>query len=152
MTDTSKKSFLVDTNLLVYLLDKSSEYNLQVYNFFEWVENNNRVLVIAQQNIVELVNTLVADYNLNFRQAVIKTKKLLDGKEFRVIFPLPTTLDRFFSLSSTKKRAFDLYLIATALDNEVDTVITNNENDFTGVEGFNALSLEEIEELIKSKD
>src|SRR3990170_4477218 len=97
MTDISKKSFLVDTNLLVYLLDEDSKFYPQVYNFFEWAEKNRQPLVIAHQNVVELINTLMSDYKLNFRQAVKKVKKLLDGKEFKIIFPLLTTLDKFFS-------------------------------------------------------
>ncbi len=152
MIDISGKNFLVDTNILVYLLDKESEFHLQVLNFFEWTEENNHALVVTQQNILELINTLAVDYKANLKQAISKTRRLLGAKEFKIIFPLPGTLDRFFNISKKEgKEPFDLYLTATALDNGVDTIITNNKDDFSGVKGFKALSLEEVTEMVERK-
>ena len=149
MTDTSKRNFLVDTNLLVYLIDEKSEFYLSVFKFFEWVEKSNNTLVVAHQNILELMNTLIVDYKLELKEASDKANKLLAGREFRIIFPLPSTLDKFFSfLKKPGKRTFDLYLAATAIDNGIDTIATNNKDDFLGVKEFKVLDLEDLKKVM----
>ena len=56
---------------------------------------------------------------------------------FEVISPLPTTFETFLKLLETnpKNYPFDLYLAATALDNQVFRIITANVKDFVNL-GF----------------
>jgi len=69
-----------------------------------------------------------------------------------IISPLPSTLSRYFNLTKSKgvKRGniFDYYLAATALDNGVDFILTNNADDFSEIEGFTATTLEEVRKII----
>lgn len=149
MTATLKKSFLVDTNILVYLSDNKSPFYSQVFEVFEWFEKNEVKVAIAHQNIIELINTLVKDYGLNLTRAVKGVQTLLTKREFVIIYPLHTTIGTYFSLvDSGNKGTFDLYLAATAIDNGIDCIVTNDPKAFKGIKNLEVLDLQGIKKLI----
>jgi len=150
MTDIFPKSFLVDTNILVYLSDKNSQFYLPTLHFFEKSERENIKLVVAHQSILELTRTLVKDYQLNFTQATQKSRLITYDEKFEVIFPLYSTLHTYYKIAKNKNKignVFDLYLAATALDNGINNIVTNNPIDFTKIPNFKAFSLEELRTL-----
>jgi len=162
MTNISKKNFLVDTNILIYALDKKSLFFKKVVEFFEWSEakkvrlflaHDKKVrLFLAHQNLLELIRTLINDYGVSYKVAEKNARGFIDGEAINLISPLPSTLSRYFNLTKSKgvKRGniFDYYLAATALDNGVDFILTNNADDFSEIEGFTATTLEEVRKII----
>lgn len=151
MIATLKKSFLVDTNTLVYSLDINSQFSGPAAAFFEWSERSERELAVAHQNVIELVNVLVTDYSIVQSEAIEKVKILIEEKPFRLIFPLPTTIERFYKIAKRQiRKPFDLYLAATALDNGIDCIVTNDPKGFKGIEGLDVLSLIEVSKFVKT--
>jgi len=152
MTNISKKNFLVDTNILIYALDKKSLFFKKVVEFFEWSEDKKVRLFLAHQNLLELIRTLINDYGVSYKVAEKNARGFIDGEAINLISPLPSTLSRYFNLTKSKgvKRGniFDYYLAATALDNGVDFILTNNADDFSEIEGFTATTLEEVRKII----
>lgn len=152
MTITSKKRILVDTNILAYLSDKESPFFEKVFRFFSLCEENGTKIVMAQQNVIELVRTLVRDYGLTLPKSLEKVRLLLSEREFEIIHPFPSTLDLYFQLvSSGSKGTFDLYMASTAIDNGVDCIVTNDPKGFKGIKGLEVLSLRDIDELVGGK-
>lgn len=145
MIDISKKSFLVDTNIWIYYFDTSSPFHPQAYDFFKVSLERQVKIVVAQQNFIEFVNTLTKDYKKSFSESVKEAEVFIRSGEFRVIFPLSTSLGLYKSLiKNGHKGAFDLYLAATAIDNGVDCIVTNDPKGFKGIKGLEVFSLEEI--------
>ncbi|OGM14617.1 hypothetical protein A3E44_03995 [Candidatus Woesebacteria bacterium RIFCSPHIGHO2_12_FULL_41_24] len=151
MTNTSKESFLLDTNVLVYLLDKDSKFYRQVIELFEWIEDKNLTIYISYQVILELIRTLVKDYNFLLSKSIGLTRRLVEKKPFETIFPLPSTIEKFYEISASNnnKQVFDIYLAATALDNGVNSLVTNNKKDFEGIKGLRVYDLKDISVKIK---
>lgn len=153
MTDTSRKSFLIDSNILVYALDKASPYYKKVIKFFEWSEENSILLVITHQNILEVINTLSIDYKKDLSVTLRNVRNLISQEIFEIIFPTIRTIDTFFDLNKNyhslrRSITFDLYLTATAMDNGIKAIITNNRKDFEGIRDFEVYGLEDIEKII----
>lgn len=152
MTDISKKSFLVDTNILVYALDKDSPFYPSAFKLLDWAEGKRITICVTHQNILELANVLVTNYKLK-RSIALKTAKSLVVKEpFKTISPQPSTLEVFYEIAEGKEtKHFDLYLAATAIDNGVDIIITNDPKGFKGIKNLEVFSLEQIVKEIQSE-
>lgn len=150
MTDILRRSFLADTNILVYALDEDSPFYSRVFELLDWAEKEQGSVYVTHQNILELVNVLVKDYKLKRSLALTKAKSLVAKEPFRTICPLPTTIEVFYKIAKGKEAEhFDLYLAATALDNGVDCVVTNDPKGFKGIEGLEVFSLKEIEKIAR---
>jgi len=148
MTSISNKNFLVDTNILVYSLDRKSPHFPGVVKFFQWAQDNHINLAVAHQNILELIHTLQIDYGLSHKLALQKAKAFIAAPPFQTISPLPATLSKYFTLVTKKnKNEFDLYLAATALDNQVNQIITHNPKDFAQIKDLKAYKLNQISKL-----
>lgn len=115
MTDIFEKKFLVDTNILVYYFDEKSEFHDAVFSFLK-------------KCIVKILSQLA-------REEMIK-----------VILPLSTTTGLFVEILQGRDRnqIFDLYLAATAIDNDITSIVTNNPKDFAGISNFKAFGLKEL--------
>lgn len=147
MIDILKKSFLADTNILVYALDHDSPFFPRVFKLLEWAEKEQISVFVAHQSILELINVLVNDYKLKRSSALEKAKDLVRKEPFRIISPLPTTLEIFYEIAKNKERKhFDLYLAATAIDNGVNCIITNDPKGFSRIRNFEVLRLKDIDE------
>jgi predicted nucleic acid-binding protein len=145
MKDTSSVKLAFDTNIWIYLLDKKSPFYNLVKSVFSRVEKDYEI-IITQQNLLEILDTLLIDYKLLPTDAIKKIQLILDHK-ITLIQPRPQTLATFLNLAeSTLKRRnnFDLYLGATLLDNGVTTLITNDKKGFKGIKNLQVLLLEEF--------
>lgn len=149
MTDILKRSFLADTNILVYALDEDSPFYPAVFKFFDWAEREHILIYVAHQNILELTNVLVTDYKLKRSLALAKTKSLVAREPFKTLSPQSTTIEVFYEIvEGNEAKHFDLYLAATAIDNGVDCIVTNDPKGFKGVEGLEVLSLKDMEKIV----
>ena len=137
MNLTSEARYLVDTNILVYSVDRHSPFHRRSREILETGLEQDVSFAIAHQNIVEFAAVLTRRYGVKMEQAVGDAQVF--ASRFEVIFPLPTTLETFFQLVKEKTTyPFDLYLAATMLDNQITRMITGNAKDFSG------LGLEEV--------
>lgn len=138
MSLTSGTRYLVDTNILLYSVNRASPFYTQAKETLETGLREGVSFVVAHQNLVEFIAVLERAYKIEQKQAAEDAQAF--ASHFEVIFPLPTTFDIFLKLIGKNKTTypFDLYLIATMLDNQVTRVITENTRDFQD------LGLEEV--------
>lgn len=128
----------IDTNILVYALDRESPYFDQTKSLFAQFKEQKTSLYTAQQNVLEAENVLINTYKVEVKEAVEKVKKILEAFEFSILSSLPTTLVRCHTLVSKMKsrNIFDLYLAATLMDNKIDQLVTADTGDFKGIPKF----------------
>lgn len=151
MTDILSRSFLADTNILVYALDKDSQFYPRVFELLDWAERERVLICVTHQNILELINVLVTDYKLKRSLALVSAKSLVAKEPFKTIPPLQTTLEVFYKIAEGKEaKHFDLYLAATAIDNGVDCIVTNDPKGFKGIKGLEVFNLSDLEKFYKN--
>jgi len=132
MRITYNAKYLVDTNILLYTLDKKSPFHKESVK----IMNNKRraELVVAQQNLLELVAVLRRGFKVPLKQAIADAQ--IFANNLKLIFPRPQTWLTFTGLAEKVRPTiypFDIFLAATMLDNGIDKIITANKKDFVGL-------------------
>ena len=144
MTNISAGKWIIDSNIILYFLDKDSSFHQETKTIFSLFISGKIVPVVAQQNILEVGNVLRKIYHWN----TPAIKKLLKGiiYEFniQVIFPLPKTHITWLDLISDDNLEaidyFDYYLSATMLDNGFRRILTANIKDIYKIPGIKAVN------------
>lgn len=142
MTLTSGARYLVDTNILVYSVDRASPFHIAARTLLEDGVERGTPFVIAHQNVLEFIAVLTSGHRVPISEATNDAESFIAHME--CIAPLPTTWETCANLLRTAKRRpyiFDCYLTATMLDHGIHRIITQNKKDFEG------LGLEEIRSL-----
>lgn len=135
---------LVDSNVLIYAINKSSPKYKSARTF---LKNIYKVSIIytAQQNINESIRILTHRKfvkRLNPKVAVKKIKELTDN--FSIVSPKVETI--FLLMEFVKKyelagdKIFDAYLVATAMTNDINIIATDNTRDFKMYEEIKILN------------
>jgi predicted nucleic acid-binding protein len=131
---TSGTRYLVDTNILVYSVNRESSHYPSARKLLEDGFERGALFVVAHQNLIEFIAVLTRGYSIKLKEALSDAGSFTS--RFEVIAPLPTTFERYTQLAQKVKETlypFDLYLAATMLDNDVERIITANAKDFQGV-------------------
>ena len=129
-----KGSWGVDSNIVIYALDRKSMFFNKARKFFSEVKEIN--FYITQQNIVEIEKVFVGFYKVKKEAVISNLETFLSAFNFSIISPLPTTLSYYHKLilSYSKKDVFfDFYLAATYLDNQIGNLFTVNTKDFLAI-------------------
>ena len=123
------KKVLIDTNVIIYLTDTVAPYDVLSRRLFEMIENGDVTAVISIISVGEVMQgplkngfdhaaTEVKDYLLNFPNLYCEelTKEILDivGGDRRI--------------SWSKVRTVDSLIIASALKNNVNKIISNDKH------------------------
>ncbi|MBU1071220.1 PIN domain-containing protein [Patescibacteria group bacterium] len=139
----SNKHWVLDTNILVYLLNADSSQHNAAKNVIKQAQKENISLVITQQTIIELIQTLTKFYSVPLKTASQKTKQIIKSVN-KIIHPLPQTINTYLKLCQQEvkpKSHFDLYLAATLITHKTKTLITNNPKDFNQIKQLKILPL-----------
>ena len=152
MKSIFEENFLVDSNILVYYLDADSRYNILIDHFFSQCEKNKFPVFISLQNIVELTSVLIKKHKVPKGIALEKIKKLVHSGLFQIISSSPSTEYNFFEIMNVlpKPDIFDVFLAATMMDNNIYTIITNNQRDFKSIKNLRAVGLKEVEKMVET--
>lgn len=136
---------IVDSNILVYSIDKFSPKHSKAQKF---LEENLNILEVAHQNIFETLRVITYPKFPNpmkLKDAVDAVERIL--KVCSIVSPnwrtqrIALELIKKYKLSSDI--VFDAYLAATALSNDIKTIATDNVADFKKfkeIEIFNPFS------------
>ena len=146
MKITLNKKLGLDTNILIYLIDKESSFHFKTVETIAWLEREKVELVVTQQNIVELIQQLTVGYKIPLKIAASKAKQIVDSK-IKVVNPLPQTIKTYLKLCKVNVRAkdhFDLFLAATLIDNQISQILTNDEKGFEKVKQLKVDDLTKI--------
>lgn len=123
---------LIDSNILVYAINKDSNKYKKAVNF---LKNNEFDLVLSHQNILEAIRVLThPKYSHPIKPQLAIEAVLLIANGCRIISPNNITyhivLDYIKKFNLSGNRIFDAYLAATALSNGIDEIATDNTKDF----------------------
>jgi predicted nucleic acid-binding protein len=123
----------IDTNILVYYLDSDSPFHKECRAKLMQLVKSQRA-VLTQQNLVELAVVLTRT-GVSSEQISIYVQGFSDSMP--VVRPTLMTLKIFLNLlEDTSKKGvvlFDLYLVATLISNEINSIYTYNNKDFKDI-------------------
>lgn len=123
---------LVDSNILIYAINADSPKHTKARSF---LQEKLGSLEISHQNILETIRVLTHrkfSKPMKLKLALEAIQAIADS--CRLISPDQTTyyltLELISKYKLTGNRIFDAYLAATALSNGIDTIATDNVEDF----------------------
>ena len=138
------KKYLIDTNILIYAVNESSEYHEKALDLLQDIAIKYNAC-ISTQNILEFQRVLThKSFKTLLPQENIEEIIRIWLDYFEVIFEDKTVwieyqkLAKFIQPSGDK--IFDLWLSATMLANGVDVIITVNTKDFKNIKGIKAIN------------
>ncbi len=131
-------SVFLDTNILVYATNEDSSYHFIAKKIIDQANNGNLHAFVSHQVLSELYSTITnlkrVENPLSPEDAYDAVKRFLDSETISKIYPKETTLDRALRLAKENnikaQDFFDVLIVATMLDNGIDTIYTANEDDF----------------------
>lgn len=133
-TENLDKIGLVDTNLFIYAHNADSAYYKKARRFLKKLIKGNN-LCLTPQVLLESFRILTQKMEKPIDEE--EAWRLLDAylnDQTRMVYPTPKALlmAKDFSKKYRIKGAkiFDAYLVATIVENGVDTIYTHNEKDF----------------------
>ena len=132
--------FSIDTNLLVYAHNKDSEFNEKASSFLEKTmnardEEGNLSVCMLSQVLMEFINVITRQNlkkPLSLLEAINVVQDYLETG-IKIINQSETQIQTFLDLLSsvtTRKKIFDIALVATLKDNGISGIYTANVADF----------------------
>lgn len=132
--------FSIDTNILVYAHNTDSEYNERATAFLEKVlnerdEEGSFTVCLTAQVLMEFMNVITRqnlEKPLSISDAIQVTNDYLETG-IKVITQRETQIRTFLDLLSsvtTRKKVFDIALVATLKDHGISGIYTLNVADF----------------------
>lgn len=128
---------LVDTNILVYSANLDSTFHLKAKNFLK-EGFSKQLLFLTPQVILEFYNVIsspkfVSPLKLTAIRKIMEF--FTDQTKFPYIFPKEKTFQEAIKIAIGKKtfgrqKIFDVYLVATCLENNIAVIYTHNKKDF----------------------
>lgn len=133
---------LVDSNILVYSLNRSSPKHKQAQKF---LREYRKDIYLAHQNILETLRVLTHPKFPNPMKSQQAFKAILGiVNAVHVVSPLFETYQLALELIKKHKliadRIFDAYLVATMIENGISTIATDNEKDFRIFTGISVIN------------
>lgn len=133
---------LVDSNILIYAINADSPKNKLAQHF---LADNLGNLEIAHQNIFETIRVLThKKYSKPMKLKEAMEAILAISDSLRMVSPEQSTYYLTIKLIEKHKlsgnRIFDAYLAATALSNDIDTIVTDNIKDFKKFKGLKIIN------------
>jgi predicted nucleic acid-binding protein len=147
--------WLIDTNILIYSYDETQELHSSSYTFLEHVFSGHLPASIAHQNLLEFLavvsNPKRVEHPLSPDEALEKIA--IYAANFSLISPTSRTFltfaDLFTRYPAIRERVFDLYLVATALDNGITQICTWNVKHLGTITDLTVKTPEEILRFLK---
>ncbi len=136
---TISDPILFDSNVLIYNQNINDPLYKQASDYHEKVIAGEAVAVISTQNITEffavITNPARVTKPLSPDEALVQIQNYLNpASNFSVIYPNRLTVQIFQELQKMSKgnsqRIFDVFLVATMLGNNIQTILTANTKDF----------------------
>mgnify|MGYP006447084787 FL=1 len=130
-------SLVLDTNILVYALDRDSEYHSRVLRL---LSNDDHILYTTSKNLSEYyaVVTRGDDPKLTPQEALQDIKQFID--HFNIIHSTKNSLSILQTLISSHSpkglKIHDFEIAAIALSNGLKHMTTINKKDFKSINGL----------------
>ena len=130
---------LLDTNILVYAADRNSPYHQAATLLREKGLKGEFSLCVCPQVLNEFFAIITDPKRVNnpriHKEALLEIEKYLHTKNILKIYAGPGIIEKTIALLKqhklTKQEVFDLQLVATMLLNNVTSIYTYNQEDFS---------------------
>ncbi len=121
------EKIFVDANIIMDLLEKRDEFYLEAQELFTLSDKNNANLYVSAL-------TLANVHFLLFKHLKMEARKVL--AKFKVLVEVLAVDDKIIDLALTSdfKDFEDAVQYYTAIENEMDIIITRNKKDFKNVD------------------
>jgi hypothetical protein len=144
------KIFAIDTNLLVYAHNRDSPFHESAKRFIETVmnerdENGSLGVCIPAQVFIEFISVVTSNKlqtPLSISQATAIVQDYLDT-EITILTQKDSYLDNAIELLgqvTSRKRIFDVAIVAILKDNQISGIYTANVEDFEGFTFLEAIN------------
>jgi predicted nucleic acid-binding protein len=135
---TSSEAGLLDTNILVYAHDTLSPHYDEARELRDRASRGELPACISPQNILEFYSVVTNPRKLKNpltpQQALREVEIYLNSRGIAKIYPIANTIFRTVELMRhfgvRRENTFDVYLIATMLDNGIRLVYTEDTSHF----------------------
>jgi len=129
MINLSEKRCLIDTNILVAYINQSHPLHLKAKKLFQRILKKEFKPVLSSQNLLELTAVLVEAFKISKKQAAKDVELFATSPLFEIIYPNHNVLNNFFSLmeKGISLHTVDAFLLATAMENRVEIIITTDK-------------------------
>jgi len=124
---TDNKIF-IDSNILVYLIDKNSEKMEKVISIV------NSECMISTQVVSENLNVCLKKLKLSYTDSIKHANELLEKFVIKLIFPSTFEI-AFFVLEKYKFSLWDSLIIASALENNCNILYSEDMQHSQLIEG-----------------
>lgn len=127
--------FIVDTNILVYAHNESSERHTKAYEFVQEKVQTGR-MCLSHQILKELYRVLTQklQYPLSPRSAWDIINHYLQNPSVTILIPVSTTFsllqDLCLRYNIRGSHVFDANIVSLMLDNNINTIYTENVKHF----------------------
>ena len=129
---------LLDTNILVYAVNKDSEFHKIASEIHSKVIAGSIQVCLSLQNLIEFYSIITSNRVQNPLSATIAfdeiDKYISDQRIKKIQFngdALVTLKELAIKYDITAQNIYDLKIVATMLVNNVEEIITANEKDFS---------------------
>jgi predicted nucleic acid-binding protein len=123
------KKVLIDTNVIIYLTDKVAPYDVLSRRLFEMIENGDVAAVIS---IISVGEVMQGPLRRRFDEAAVEVKDCLLNFPNLFCEELTTSILDIIGedqrISWSKVRTIDSLIIASALKNNVNKIISNDNH------------------------
>ncbi len=144
MNEDSEELFFIDTNILVYSLNKRNlSKHMVAEEFLNKCWKRKTKYALSTQNLAEffVVMTKKASPPIPDEDVEGIIQDILEFSNWKVVSYNPKTLSRaIFLHKKTKKHFWDCLIAATMLENGISHIFTENVNDFVGIEGIKVIN------------
>ncbi len=145
------EKFLIDTNVLIYAINKDSEFHLSSRKIFETALNNDLNFFVSINNLLEFF-AIVTDNKrvqnpLNPYQAREVINIIAESKIKIIhadIYTLNKSLEIAVELQKSKQVIFDFLIAALMISNDIKNIITYNTKDFKSISQITTFKPEEV--------
>ena len=129
---TDSKLFLIDTNILVYAVDKREENkNLKAKELMDLCWKGKSRFAISVQNLAEFTSVSTTKVKLEPMQAHAMVRYIVKFYGFKkLIYSGKTILSAIEIASEFNMSFWDSLLAATMKENGIFNIYTENEKDF----------------------
>ncbi len=142
--------WLIDTNVLIYSYDETQDLHSSSYTFLENAFFGLISASITHQNLLEFLAVVTNPKRVEYPLSTVEAleKIAVYAANFPLISPSAKTFltftDLFSRHPSIRERVFDLYLVATALDNGITQICTWNVEHLKKISELTVKTPEEI--------
>jgi len=141
---TEDENSLIDSNILVYAYDKSeSTKNAIAEKILEEIFTNERTSAVSTQNISEFyINvTKKIEKPISTTEAYHVIQEIMSMSNVKTLTTQKQTILKAISISTNYNiHYWDALIVAVMQENDINTIITENEKDFQKVPSLTVIN------------